>query len=86
MIQNEYFNEKIKYLFFHKSNITQKIILLTMNPKEIIDKIQFNEQGLLPVITQDIKTKAVLMMAWMNKQALFTEPKNKTGLLLVSFS
>ena len=35
-----------------------------------LDKIQFNEKGLVPVITQDFVTSEVLMMAWMNKEAL----------------
>ena len=35
-----------------------------------VDKIQFNEKGLVPVITQDFATSEILMMAWMNKEAL----------------
>jgi phosphoribosyl-AMP cyclohydrolase len=35
-----------------------------------VDKIQFNEKGLVPVITQDFVTCEILMMAWMNKEAL----------------
>jgi phosphoribosyl-AMP cyclohydrolase len=34
-----------------------------MNPK-------FNEQGLIPAIVQDADTKDVLMLAWMNAEAL----------------
>lgn len=37
---------------------------------EFIHNLAFNEQGLIPVITQDIKTNTVLMFAWMNRQAL----------------
>ncbi len=37
---------------------------------EVIDKLAFNEQGLIPVITQDATSKNVLMMAWMNRTAL----------------
>lgn len=37
---------------------------------EFLEKIAFNRQGLVPVIVQDIKTDEVLMMAWMNKEAL----------------
>lgn len=29
----------------------------------------YNAQGLVPVIVQDAKSKAVLMLAWMNKEA-----------------
>ena len=34
-----------------------------------IDTIQFNEKGLVPVITQDFSTNQILMMAWMNEEA-----------------
>ena len=37
---------------------------------EVIDQLAFNEQGLIPVITQDAQTKTMLMFAWMNKEAL----------------
>lgn len=37
---------------------------------EVIEKLAFNDQGLIPVITQDASSKAVLMMAWMNRHAL----------------
>lgn len=33
-------------------------------------KIKFDEKGLIPAITQDINTKQVLMLAYMNKEAL----------------
>ena len=35
-----------------------------------IDEIQFNEEGLVPVIVQDAKTERVLMFAWANREAL----------------
>lgn len=34
-----------------------------------IEKIQFNEQGLIPVIAQDVNSGRVLMVAWMNREA-----------------
>ena len=37
---------------------------------KFLDKIQFNENGLVPVITQDFSSSEILMMAWMNKEAL----------------
>ncbi len=37
---------------------------------EIIDQLAFNDQGLIPVITQDATSKDILMFAWMNKDAL----------------
>lgn len=36
----------------------------------VIDQLDFNEQGLIPVITQNATSKDVLMLAWMNRQAL----------------
>ena len=37
---------------------------------EVIEQLAFNEQGLIPVITQDASSKEILMMAWMNKTSL----------------
>lgn len=38
--------------------------------RNVIDQLAFNEQGLIPVVTQDAVTDQVLMLAWMNKDAL----------------
>lgn len=35
-----------------------------------INEIKFDEKGLVPVITQDVETKKVLMLAYMNLEAL----------------
>ncbi|MER3473481.1 MAG: phosphoribosyl-AMP cyclohydrolase [Armatimonadota bacterium] len=35
-----------------------------------MEQLKFNEQGLIPAIVQDAKTGEVLMMAWMNREAL----------------
>ncbi|MDM8566695.1 phosphoribosyl-AMP cyclohydrolase [Candidatus Halobeggiatoa sp. HSG11] len=35
-----------------------------------LDKIAWNEQGLVPAIAQDVETGKVLMLAWMNREAL----------------
>jgi phosphoribosyl-AMP cyclohydrolase len=35
-----------------------------------LDAISWNEQGLIPVIAQEIGSKDILMMAWMNRDAL----------------
>jgi len=32
--------------------------------------VRYNEQGLVPAVVQDYQTKQVLMMAWMNEEAL----------------
>ena len=39
-------------------------------PAISVDKIRFNEQGLVPAIAQDYLDGTVLMMAWMNAEAL----------------
>lgn len=36
----------------------------------ILDKIAFDERGLVPVIAQHYATGEVLMMAWMNREAV----------------
>lgn len=35
-----------------------------------IDSIKFDENGLVPAITQDVKTGDILMFAWMNRESL----------------
>lgn len=35
-----------------------------------MDLIKFNEQGLVPAIAQDASDGAILMMAWMNREAV----------------
>ncbi len=35
-----------------------------------IDKVKFDDKGLVPVVVQDIKTNSVLMMAYMNRESL----------------
>ena len=37
---------------------------------DLLEKVSFNNEGLLPVIVQDINRAEVLMMAWMDKEAL----------------
>ncbi len=37
---------------------------------EVVAQLAFNEEGLIPVITQDDESGDVLMFAWMNKAAL----------------
>lgn len=37
---------------------------------QFIEQLKFNEQGLIPAIVQDADTGEVLMMAWMNREAL----------------
>lgn len=41
-----------------------------MKIEALIKEIKFDERGLIPAIIQDAETKQVLMMAYMNRQAL----------------
>ncbi len=35
-----------------------------------LDKVRYNDDGLVAAIVQDVETRAVLMMAWMNSETL----------------
>lgn len=35
-----------------------------------LDQLKFDSKGLIPVIVQDFKNNEILMMAWMNREAL----------------
>ena len=35
-----------------------------------LDELKYNEWGLIPAIAQDINTKEVLMLAWMNRESI----------------
>jgi phosphoribosyl-AMP cyclohydrolase len=35
-----------------------------------LEEISFNDDGLIPAIAQDVETGKVLMLAWMNREAL----------------
>ncbi len=37
---------------------------------QILQAVSWNEQGLVPAIAQDFSSGTVLMMAWMNSDAL----------------
>lgn len=37
---------------------------------QFLEQIKWNEQGLVPAIAQDYQTGRVLMVAWMNREAL----------------
>lgn len=36
-----------------------------------LDKVKWNNNGLVPVIVQEISSNDILMFAWMNRKALF---------------
>lgn len=42
-----------------------------------IKKVRFNSDGLIAAIAQDYRTKDILMLAWMNRQALLKTLKTK---------
>lgn len=43
---------------------------INTNSTHWLSQVQWNEQGLVPVIAQEADTGDVLMMAWMNQEAL----------------
>lgn len=42
----------------------------SLEPGSWLDAVAWNEQGLVPVIAQEVGSKDILMMAWMNRDAL----------------
>ena len=36
----------------------------------VMDKLKWSEDGLIPAIVQDAESREVLMVAWMNQEAL----------------
>ena len=51
-----------------------------MNNLQWLDEVKFNEQGLVPAIAQHHQTGRVLMVAWMNREALaLTAEKNQAA-------
>ncbi len=42
----------------------------SLSRRDFARAVAFNAEGLVPVIAQDVSTGAVLMLAWMNRQAL----------------
>ena len=43
---------------------------ITKTKRVQLSRLKFNKQGLIPAIVQDAKTGDILMMAYMNKEAL----------------
>ena len=43
----------------------------------MLDAVEFNEAGLIPAIAQDATSKVVLMVAWMNREALLETVETK---------
>lgn len=44
------------------------------------DEIQWDENGLVPVIAQEIDTGDILMFAWMNREALLLSEENDVAI------
>ncbi|WP_300344833.1 phosphoribosyl-AMP cyclohydrolase [Nesterenkonia sp.] len=44
-----------------------------------LPEIRYNDDGLVPAIAQDVETGAVLMLAWMNAEALSTTLRTRRG-------
>lgn len=42
----------------------------TRDLTEVLAALRYNEDGLLPAVAQDATTRDVLMLAWMNREAL----------------
>lgn len=47
------------------------------NIEDFINSLKFDDKGLIPVVIQDYKSKKVLMVAYMNKEALFKTIETK---------
>lgn len=43
---------------------------MSSTANSFLDEVTWTQEGLVPAIAQDAKTGRVLMMAWMNRQAL----------------
>lgn len=41
-----------------------------MDIKKVLEEVKFDDRGLVPAIAQDINTKEVLMLAYMNEEAI----------------
>ena len=50
-----------------------------MNNLQWLDEVKFNEQGLAPAIAQHHQTGRILMVAWMNREALAAMKKAAEG-------
>jgi phosphoribosyl-AMP cyclohydrolase len=44
---------------------------------EVLPQLQWNQDGLIPAIVQNIQSKEVQMMAWMNQEALLSTLQTK---------
>ena len=52
---------------------------MTDSFKTLLAQIKWGEDGLIPAIAQDVQSGRVLMVAWMNKDALMATLREKTA-------
>lgn len=72
-IPRHFFSSSISKLCLSTSSETNSITTMktmAINNRAILQQIKWNDAGLLPVIAQDHLSKQVLMLAWMNSDAL----------------
>jgi phosphoribosyl-AMP cyclohydrolase len=50
--------------------MSDKTINTNFEDAALLEAVAWNKQGLVPVIAQEVGSKDVLMMAWMNRDAL----------------
>jgi phosphoribosyl-AMP cyclohydrolase len=58
-MENRLFKHLEAQALGHKTSLT-----------DVLDQLQFNEQGLIPAVAQQHDSGEVLMMAWMSREAL----------------
>jgi len=64
--KREYNSMKSEYFASLESGTGEQPLALT----EVIGQLAFDDKGLVPVITQDVATKEVLMLAWMSTDSI----------------
>lgn len=52
----------------------------TMTDSTWLDQVKWDENGLIPAIAQDANTQRVLMVAWMNREALALTAQENRGI------
>ena len=53
--------------------------MMTTNSSNWLDEVKFDANGLIPAIAQDHQTGRILMVAWMNREALQLTSENNRG-------
>ena len=64
-----------------KNNLDKEKSLDKKIDFDAIKKLKFDERGLIPAIAQDIDTKEVLMLAYMNEESIRKTLEEKKSLL-----